>query len=226
MACRIDKSNKMALLSFCEDGSVHMWDIADQLKFPRQLWCIKSFEGSPLSISHIRSTEPKKGSFIFNTSSGVQGTILLQRKFEFKNSVELETSELNPQVKKFLKGVSHESLLEVLSMFEKKLISADSVEKLFQTESLKDLLIQRIDWTCDQIFNDSPKNKDNISFGDVNNQTMIASFGNCVGIVDLQLNQVIDSRNMISTVKDCGLFQYNNLQLLYILKGKNLLVGN
>lgn len=156
MKCKIGDSTKLVLLSFTENGTICMWDMADQFKFPKKLWKITSFDNISFSIKEIISSEPNKGEFYFITNCGKLGHFILQRKFEFKNCLELETSNINLKIKSFLKCLNPDILLKLLFLKSNELSQFENFEFIESDFEIKSSLYENLN--CSILFNLDNKN--------------------------------------------------------------------
>lgn len=148
MACRIDDQNKLSLISVSfPQNSVIVWDLAEQLRFPRRHFCF-GFLDLDCTFARIISASQRKGEYLLINRDGRVDHFRLPRRFQkIQELAQISNKEpLQANLKKYL-STAGKSNIDQISQFlndsDTDLSRMDPLD-LFESTGFAELVIEEL----------------------------------------------------------------------------------
>lgn len=149
MACRIDDQNKLSLISVSfPANSVFVWDLAEQLKFPRRHFRL-GFLDLEKNFSRILSMSQRKGEYFLIDSRGRVDRFRLPRRFQkIQELAQLsKAQELRPNSRKYLSTAGKNKIDRIGQFFKKNKCNFSELEPLdlFELPGFSEVIIEQLE---------------------------------------------------------------------------------
>jgi hypothetical protein len=238
MACRLDDQNKLSLISISiPQNSVIIWDLAEQLKFPRKHFRHEVLTRE-LKFHKIYSMSQRKGEYLMMTDDGTIKKFRLPRRYQrLRELLHLQNNqEISPNLKKYLSTVGKDNIEEICKFIQESEIDLESMSPLdlFESPGFKEILIQKIgssdidsfdnkDLMVSDRMNEKVQGQDQIIIDEPFNEQIMISKAENIFWIDKQNLSIMGQLNLGFEVRDSGIFSYKSEEHFWVLLGKLLL---